>query len=121
VASNGSGHASLRSVTGCLSIRSALFGVAVRQLGVAANGAGHASLVGAAGCLVEAAPAAPLHANTAKATSTAQAAIKLQLFVLAVHIRPLHVEPACYDGYDPRNVLPPSQGRRGLRVGRRSR
>jgi hypothetical protein len=35
VASNGAGHASLRSVTGFLSIRSALFGVAVRQAGVA--------------------------------------------------------------------------------------
>jgi hypothetical protein len=32
VASNGAGHASVLSVTGCLSIRSALLGVAVRPL-----------------------------------------------------------------------------------------
>jgi hypothetical protein len=117
VASNGSGHASLISEIGCLSMRSAVFGVAVRQPGVAANGAGHVSLVGGAGCLPDAAPAAPLHANTAKATSAAHAAIRLRFFVLAFHIRPLHVEPACYDGHDPRNVLPRSQGRfKGSRV-----
>jgi hypothetical protein len=95
-----------------LSIRSAVFGVAVRQLGVAANGAGHVSLLGVAGCLVETAPAAPLHANTAKATSTAQATIRLQLFVLAFHIRSLLAESAGYDGHDPRDIPSQSQGRR---------
>ena len=38
VASNGAGHASVSSVTGCSSIRSALFGVAVRPLAGQASG-----------------------------------------------------------------------------------
>jgi hypothetical protein len=67
-------------------MRSELFGVAVRQLGVAANGAGHVSLFGVAGCLVEAAPAASLHANTARATGATQATV--HPFALAVHIGP---------------------------------
>jgi hypothetical protein len=66
VASKGAGQASVVRAIGCLSIRSALLGVAVRQLGVAWNGAGHDSCLDVPGCLSGRGSAAPLDANAAR-------------------------------------------------------